>query len=409
MNKTYALWNATTNSSVLSLYEKEALNFQGTSSSWIQSTNSTTPNDSFGFSSQNIVLTDPTIQSLTGVTTSSSGNLLADETEEMSVLAIIAQNALTKETISETLTDIYFYYSLPSAISLNSNRYYALSYYVLTSATGTVDASVRLGGSLDFNSTPLNTNNTWELHYIFFATATTGSPSMNISLQLGNKTTIDPNNYADMENKINGYILFDNLSVYELSEYEFCAHKIGDTTVNSNYEIYDDREMIALPNSNATNFNEMNVYEHFEEEKGVDGGTFDKTSAEYLSAYWYYYTAENLKTAIAKNYLNAYNATDDGSGDKTYFDYSIETENTITALGGGNNFTENNKVLKVVNNSAIYNLGFISKSTFTIEQHKLYRVSVWVRSTNRNANATLIVLGKIPTGNDEDGTTYSRI
>ena len=403
--------------SILTTSEKNNLEFNATAASWLRQTNSTTPDEAFAGSQVGASLTDLKTK-IPGITTTDGTNVdLAPEGTEMYVLALFADNALVKETVDEKEQTTYMYYRASSSISLTKNRYYVLSYYVNTNTEAEVQASVKIDGGIDYESDPVNTNGEWQKRHIFIATPTDTSPSITISLCFGSSKSINPTNAVLAEDKISGYVLFDNLNITEITELEFKNHQIKDTTINNSTNTtkrdgdYNKQVMVDLSgDANAVNFSEANVYKHFEDETKIsaDGHEFDTSSAEYTSAYWYYYTPEDLKTSALNNYYNAYNLKDNSSN-PIYFDYSVVTEADVEALGSLNNFEENNKALKMVNNSSVYTLGLISKSTFTIDQFGYYRVSVMVKadSKNKNAEATLMVLSKIPTGNDADGTTFS--
>ena len=405
-------------SSILTTSETNNLTFNATSASWLRQTNATNADEAFAGSQVGASLKD--IKDKTGVTTTTDGtNIdLVEEGTETYVLAIFATDAPVTETVEEKEQKTYLFYNASSSISLTKNRYYVLSYYVNTSSSALVTASIKLTGGLDYESSPINTNGAWQKRHVFIATPSDSNPSVSISLVLGSANTIDPNN-AVSDNKLNGYVLFDNLDIKELTELDFKNHQINEDTINGSSNLtkldadYNKKQMLTLTPDATVRFSEINVYEHFEEEKklaGVESNSeFNTSSSAFSDAYWYYYTDEDLKTSVASNYFNAYNLKD-SENKKLYFDYEIVTEADIESLGSLNNFEENNKVLKITNTSSVYSLGFISKSTFTIDQFGFYRVSVMVKadSKNKNAEATLAVLSKIPTGNDEDGTTFKQ-
>lgn len=352
-----------------------------------------------------------------------SGLTKYDGAPDSYVLYVKADNAPSKiqDTEDETkLKDVFFYYETnSSSIELAKNSYYVLSYYCLT--TGNATASIRISNGIEFESQVFSTASTWQKRYVFISTHADTKDNIKLNLQLGNKNTIAPN----ADTTVTGHVLFDEISIDQIDVTDYLNKTINhkspkdvtgnaDATAdtievcNANVLTTTAFDTDTTANHNYSNFENGTgtIYNRFEEQINPNdytdaSGKFSRTDANTKD--WYYYAPEDLSNTDKRTYYNAYNAQNEGKN--LYFNTSIvdEAQEFKTTSDDGevlgiHTFGENGQILKIENTNDVLDLGLVSSKTFKVKQFGVYRVSVRVKSKQKGAQATLMVLSHISTG-----------
>lgn len=346
------------------------------------------------------------------------------DTVDNRCLVIVANNAPKTQTIDEVETDIHYYFQSSDTLNLTQNSYFVLSFYLYTTgnAANEVSASLRLSGDITYETAPLTTNNQWEKYYLFFDTHADASDNIYVNLQYGNKDTIATAN--DAPSNLTGAVFFDNLKFTKINYTDFAANTIdGQSLTDGTVYSHSTKNLLPLA-SVDTDFQgaELSLYRAFAEQTAdaaLGRDAFNQSSAD--AANWFLYSPKpkkpnKLDSYDINDYYNAYN-TKVGLEYK-YFSASIVEEaeefKTASADGEGfdlapSTFNASNKILKLENKNDNLDLGVVSKK-FTLDQFGFYRVSVMFKSTNENAQATLMIMSEIQTGEyygETDGEIYS--
>lgn len=316
------------------------------------------------------------------------------------------------KVVNKVPTDIYYYYK-SNSISFSKQSYYVMSFWVYTS--GDAYASVRVANSAEtFNAKVENiqTSNEWKKVYLFMETRADGSASsVYISLFFGSTESINGLNSGNTQ--VSGTVYFDTVELKTINYTDYVNQTIDGTSPSeSNHEIADNyTNRYAYDLLGNTHFDSFdaetknpNLWTNYIPEY-TDGSTDDKisetTKAKYNEAYSKYSKIEVVSEAEElKNYDL------DEEGNKKYAPEDTEKENPLM-VNGYSTFKADNKILKIDNDSQLFSIGKTSEK-FTVGQFKYYRVSLWVKAADEDSSATVIVYGKVITGNKSEGLLVSQ-
>lgn len=176
----------------------------------------------------------------------------------------------------------YYTYQSASKLTLKSNSYYMLSFYVYTNGTNSydvndgagtvtthsfnVEASVYLKDTnnniKDIVIDKISTNGKWKKYCMFVATDAISDSSVNLLLAMGNEDSILGSAINEISNitEFSGTVLFDNIKVTKINETDFRKHTVDDKDVadtNENETIYVDKT--TYPNNTYENNTTNNV------------------------------------------------------------------------------------------------------------------------------------------------------
>lgn len=298
----------------------------------------------------------------------------------------------------------YFSYKTSGSLSLTSNSYYVVTAYVYTkNAVASVMISDRDREVYAVANEVKSEDGKWQEIWLFFETSASSSMSAYLTLYYGSKDSIVESSSA--ATSTSGIVIFDHIDVQKISKTDFNNKTIaGEQTTGVTLATGSARVDYSLDTALAGNFEVMpSIY-------GEKFGTAAYNEVEANSKYQYYvpkYSDDNAKTRLnerqLKSYQNAYDKLEIPSLvlEKDEFKTTDKDNNEITF----NTFRENNHALKLKNTSEKYNLGILSPR-FTIQQFAYYRLSIWTKSTNADAEAVIKLLSYIQTGSST-GSNYS--
>ena len=278
-----------------------------------------------------------------------------------------------------------------SVTGLSKNSYYALTFYVYTAGDAT--ATVKLTGSVEYETATLTSLDSWSKITIFFATLPESYSSLTLNLNYGSFEQVSTSVSTT------GYVLFDEINILKITERDFNEQTIDGTAVTGTAMKYNPRTERTVASLIDSNFSsELSVYQKFEEE--ID---FDKTAASAKD--WFYYSPEDLSSLARTNYYNAYNAQTTGETPEAKY-FTAQTVREDAVFEDQNTFSDNNYVLKITNKTSDLNLGLVSRA-FTVSQLSYYRVSVMMKAETAGNTARLILISKIPTIAEPDGASFT--
>ncbi len=246
---------------------------------------------------------------------------------------------------NQNLQSSYGYQS--SSFTLSKNGYYYVSAYVYTQYTDiSASASIYLSNdNLDVLDTSkienISTKGVWK-EYRFYVKTNSTDQSVSLKLYIGSKDTF----------KSSGAVFFDNLSAYSLSEADYYTH-INNKGIDS--------KEIVLTNKNVNLSN------------GILDGDFDNNSlTDFTKVAGSTVASQNIAKVV-------------GIGD--YFESS--ESNTDVNPTSANRL--NNKYALLINNSTPTYTAFKSNDIL-IEQHKLYKLSIDVKTSNFASSGAKLIL-----------------
>lgn len=295
----------------------------------------------------------------------------------------------------------------------------------------------------------ISTLGTWKQYFVFLATDELADSAYTMSFYLGNKNSILGSNATSGITSVTGNVLFDNIQIYKINETEYNNRTINsnyvqdpdrplkestaenaavipgkfadefnneviivnDNAVLAGTNIFDARTKteVALYHANMFNFDSLgstmsgltfadnttgytpytNTWQYYISR--ADSNPGNETS---LSIYQKAYKEGNLSASIIdeKDFFDDKKAAEEAKEDSDDEDSSSNTNNsdsTTTVIDKAyvkDTFEENNKVLKLENKNNFLDLG-ITSNTFTIKQFQYYKLTVWVYSTDKDAQA----------------------
>ena len=290
----------------------------------------------------------------------------------------------------------------------------------------------------------IKTKGTWKQYFVFLATDELADSAYKISFYLGNKNSILGSNVSSAITNVTGNILFDNIQIYKINETEF-----NNKTINGNY-VQDPEKPLkestaenaaVIPGKFADEFNneviivnndpvlagtndfdartktevalyDANMFNFDSLGATMSGLTFVDGTTGYTpyASTWQHYISRTDSDPGNETSLKIYQkAYKDGNlsasiiDEKDFFDdkktaeeakEDTDDKSTTTdeaeKLYVEHTFEEDNKVLKLENNHNFLDLG-ITSNTFTIKQFQYYKLTVWVYSTDKDAQAIVTI------------------
>lgn len=132
----------------------------------------------------------------------------------------------------------FYYYQTSSTVTLSSNSYYAISFYVFTTndegdnAKASFIVKDTAGIMSDIKLENISTNGTWQQYYIFISTDTATSSTINLYLYLGDEEHgIKGNN--ESATPINGAVFFDDIEITKIGVTDYNKHAISNELIYS--------------------------------------------------------------------------------------------------------------------------------------------------------------------------------
>ena len=368
-------------------------------STWTQSTNLTgDSSEVFSASYAKINLKESFPAGFVAPSERSDGSSLSGESSADDYALGLFANAAPVETGADN-TPVYNRFS-KSISGLAKNSYYAISFSVFAKGAS---ASVKLTGSISYETPALTDNSSWVKYYIFVSTPVETYSTLTVNLNLGSFDQIAASG------PLTAYVLFDDFKIETISEKDFNNQTISSTAIPETSFKFDSNasRTVDISSSVDAEFSTLSLYKDFEE-------SADYVKATANSYEWHYYAPGDLTTLSKSNYKTAYSATN-ANGEAKYFNAEIATESDefITYEDDGvtpipvNTFSNNNKALKLTNKTSDLSLGLASRS-FTISQFQLYRISVMAKSSSSSSTASLMVISNIKTGAKPDGANFSQ-
>jgi len=338
-------------------------------------------------------------------TTRADGTALSEDPSQGSDNYCLGLGAAGASATKADGTSVYnrFYKSI-SSLTKNSN--YVLSFYAFTL---NANFTIKLDGSVIYETTSFTSEQTWTKFYVFFNTLPETYSNLTLYINYGSYSQI-----ASSGTDINGYVLIDTMLIQRINERDYVSQTINNANINDTaaanivkYDVSASRKISTGAIDDGFN-STLSVYPYFEEESAFVAATADSYD-------WFYYSPANLTTLQKKNYSNAYNSTVTVNSvtSPMYFNAStvIEGDEFMYLDSASNEVKPNtfdyanadNYILKIENKTSDLSLGLVGK-TFTIKQFGLYRVSVMMKAEKTAETGTLVLSSKIKTGAEPDGS-----
>ncbi|MDD4211409.1 MAG: hypothetical protein PHC46_03350 [Clostridia bacterium] len=286
---------------------------------------------------------------------------LSVETNENSVLMINAESESTKMGYRS------------ANISLAKNGYYTIEALVYTQKTDgiTTAASMYLTGDSQITDSEnskmlaINTAGVWKSYKFFVQTDGLSNKTVNLELYLGSKDAFTSQ----------GTVFFDNVQVYSHSHDRYFSEINNLGLLQDNYRILNLQEKVV--------------------ENAIVNSNFEQTivDPETNNLGWEILTAMDSVADSEYAINGVYNIDDNFNA----------TETGVDASPTNANIYGNTKAL-LINNINPASIGYKS-SDILIEQHKLYRLSLLVKTSNLTNGATIKLIQQNPYG--EENTTYT--
>ena len=297
----------------------------------------------------------------------------------------------------------YFSYKTSASLSLSSNCYYVVTAYVWTKgAVATVTIGDR-DNEISASATEVSAEGSWKEIWLFFETSASSSMSAYITLYYGSKDKIVKSSSAETE--ANGIVIFDHIDVQKISKTEYNKQTIaGEHKENVVFATGSARKDYTLDVSLVGDFeNDPTIYGTKYGETGYDETLANTQYQYYVPKFADDKATDRLNDRQLASYQDAYSKLTAPSRvlEKDEFKTTDDKNNEITF----DTFRENNHALKLENKSEKYDLGLLSPR-FTIKQFAYYRLSVWTKSNDANAEAVVKLLSYIQTGNS-NGANYT--
>ncbi|MBQ7466534.1 MAG: hypothetical protein IJS74_00520, partial [Clostridia bacterium] len=323
------------------------------------------------------------------------------ETESEEDYVKIEDNKYYKKVKEENYENSYYAYKTSSSISLTKNSYYVISAYVWTKNAIVSISAKDSNDEFVASYNEVTSEGTWKQIFLFIETSSEDVASVYLYVFYGSENGLITNASAAANDAItSGFVYVDHVVVQKISEIEYNNKTVdGKTTtdVNASYSArynYDNVESLI---ANPTFQNDIEAYAYMYGQDEFNSALANVSYQKYVNKY----TSDDSTTKLSQNQLeNIYRAYNNK------FTYSIVTEAEEFKTTDENDqdvlakdtFQTGNKVLKLENTSEKYALGLLTP-TITLSQFGYYKLSLWVKATDEDAEATVKLISYIKDGN----------
>ena len=305
--------------------------------------------------------------------------------------------------VRETEEVVSFYsYKTTSSLTLEANNYYVLTAFVFTK---NAFASVSIGDrdeNFVATATAEDTLGTWKEIRLFVETSSNDKISSYITLYYGSKDGIVKTDSTDQTTS--GAVIFDHIDVQKISKTEF-NNKTIDGEAKEGAIIASDTARKDYAFDSSLNASFENSFETYDKMFGQE--VYDESHAN--TVYQNYvpkYTGDNNDTKLTEKQLkNLHDAYSKKLSPVSTVLEKEEFESEKDKKDGKETFGANNHVLKIENKSEKYDLGVLTPF-INISQFGYYRLSVFTKATDANAEAVLNLVSYIQTGM-QSGENYT--
>ena len=279
---------------------------------------------------------------------------------------------------------LMLYSKMPSSYSytcdsftINPNKYYKLSFYVMTDAniTGVKNSDGVIenhgayinvnGGNVNGNWIDIKTNGEWQKFEMYIEGGTSSTNSLKITFGLG---------YGDKTDKhlTQGYAFFDDVVLEELvdidnglsAKQQYDAAKVY-YTPQASTENYEHKDSFKFSNANFSNYNRFYTSIPSYPYGWSDGvGGVDDDRANNIPS--------DERPSVTKGIIDLSPA----NLEKNKSSYGLETIPSNLQRTNSDNYA-----LMLYTNKN-YSVNYVASSNITIEKGKIYRIGVWARTLN---------------------------
>lgn len=145
------------------------------------------------------------------------------------------KKVLESSTTTPTTQNTFYYLKSSATVSLSSNSYYAISFYVQTigdKAQASFGIKDTANAISDINLNNISTNGKWEKYYIFIATNPSTASTINLYLYLGDEEHgIIGNNTGTFTDGFTGSVFFDDINITKIGLTDFNKKYIDDQPI----------------------------------------------------------------------------------------------------------------------------------------------------------------------------------
>lgn len=328
---------------------------------------------------------------------------------------------------------------------------YTNGYYdtndVTTTGSLPIETSVYLSDSNnimdEISIVGIKTEGTWKQYFMFIATNELSDSSYKLQFYMGSKDgLLGTNSSSTSITSVTGNILFDNIQIYKINETDYNKQSINEnlvqdpdqplkdgtgesaSVISGKYADEFNNEVIIINNdtllsasnkfdarvkTNVTLFND-NMFNFDSQSSAFSSLSMDDSFDGYspISENWsYYISRENSEpgnTSLLNKYREAYKQnklTASIVDEESFYDDKVKSyedahkdddsdDDDDEVYHIKSTFENDNKVLKLENSDTFLTLG-VTSNTFTIKQFQYYKVTVWIYSTDEDAEATITV------------------
>lgn len=216
----------------------------------------------------------------------------------------------------------YYYYKTSSTVTLSSNSYYAISFYVYTigdNAWASFTIKDTAGAMSDINLNNINTAGKWQQYFVFISTDSSTASKIDIYLRMGdeeNGIIGGSSSHASGIDKITGSVFFDNIEITKIGVTDYNKKALNNVPVYST--LLKNDEGTDISQSYADKYNNQIFIANEEALKDESAGRrFENNKYEY------------------KNFLNNPESSVDYKGYKwnDLFDFNNASDNLKQILG----------------------------------------------------------------------------
>lgn len=158
-----------------------------------------------------------------------------------------------KKTILSTNDNIitkpaFYYYQTSSTVTLSSNSYYAISFYVYTvgtNARATFIIKDTAGVMDDIVLDNINTASKWQQYYVFISTDISTASTINLYLYLGDEENGIKGDNGDEVTSITGSVFFDDIRINKIGLTDYNKQALNNVPVYSTLYKNNDGDEVA--------------------------------------------------------------------------------------------------------------------------------------------------------------------
>lgn len=305
-----------------------------------------------------------------GLSTEKYGNINLDPMDGTTNQKYLLLNAVNNGAM--------FAYKTNSTFTMDANSFYHISFVVKTLGESTT-ASIGISGELEHAVQEVNTNGEWVQYDLYISTKASSSSKVNLEVGLGNFTDDTAAGYST------GAVLFSTAQVYKISYSDFAEAKYNKTSTTS-FFYNQSSNILANPD-----FDDASPFTDWKDNTNSNWAIwYDEDIAESSKAkYDAKIVEETTEEALQREETV-------GEGDDATTEKKPSYPSFPTNFGGESVL---NPILKLTNNGKAMEMALRS-APITILQQGFYKISVFAKAVDKDAELKIRAYTEIATGGD---------